>query len=153
MLRGIGRSISIALKGKHRDLKHQVGKWLGNERKLALTYCCLNETCINNCAEYAAAQRDNQRISKSRELKSSQLFQGDADTEGIKAMRVSVTLNGGRRKLRPNLQLVAALMEDPGGAEQHRGVRVVAAGVHLLRLLALVLPLHLLLIHKIWKRV
>ena len=53
-----------------------------------------------------------------------------------------------RLKLRPNLQLVAALMEDPGGAEQHCGVRVVAAGVHLPLLLALVLPLHLLLIHR-----
>jgi hypothetical protein len=44
-----------------------------------------------------------------------------------------------------NLQLVAALMEDPGGAEQHGGVRVVAAGVHLPGHLAPVLPLHFLL--------
>jgi len=52
-------------------------------------------------------------------------------------------------KLRPTyLQVVAALMEDPGGAEQHCGVRVVAAGVHLPGLLALVLPLHFLLIHR-----
>ena len=57
-----------------------------------------------------------------------------------------------RLKLRPNLQLVAALMEDPGGAEQHCGVRVVAAGVHLPLLLALVLPLHFLLIHRYWKK-
>jgi hypothetical protein len=44
-----------------------------------------------------------------------------------------------------NLQLVAALMEDPGGAEQHGGVRVVAAGVHPPGHLAPVLPLHFLL--------
>ena len=39
-------------------------------------------------------------------------------------------------------------MEDPGGAEQHCGVRVVAAGVHLPGHLALVLPLHFLLINR-----
>jgi len=55
-------------------------------------------------------------------------------------------------KLRPNLQLVAALMEDPGGAEQHCGMRVVAAGVHLPLLFALVLPLHFLLIHRYCKK-
>ena len=37
------------------------------------------------------------------------------------------------------------VVEDPGGAEQHRGVRVVAAGVHLPGHLAPVLPLHFLL--------
>jgi hypothetical protein len=51
------------------------------------------------------------------------------------------------------LQVVAALMEDPGGTEQHCGVRVVAAGVHLPGLLALVLPLHFLLIHRNLPRV
>jgi hypothetical protein len=58
-----------------------------------------------------------------------------------------------RFRLRPYLQVVAALMEDPGGTEQHCGVRVVAAGVHLPGLLALVLPLHFLLIHRNLPRV
>jgi hypothetical protein len=47
-----------------------------------------------------------------------------------------------------NLQVVAVLVEDPGGAEQHGGVRVVAAGVHLPGHLAPVLPLHFLLKQK-----
>ena len=44
-----------------------------------------------------------------------------------------------------NLQVVAVVVEDPGGTEQHGGVRVVAAGVHLPGHLAPVLPLHFLL--------
>jgi hypothetical protein len=52
--------------------------------------------------------------------------------------------NDGRigKRASTNLQLLAVLLEDPCRAEQHCGVRVVAAGVHLPGLLALVVPLH-----------
>lgn len=50
-----------------------------------------------------------------------------------------------------NLQLMPSLLEDPGGAEEHGGVCVVAAGVHLHGHLTLVLPLHLLLTSFCWR--